>query len=58
MWSKHLLAMNGLKESVQMRKYEGRNPLSEYQATGVELFQQLLVKIRRDSVFSFFAYSP
>merc|ERR1711988_220662 len=57
-WSKHLVAMNGLKETVQMRKYEGRDPLSEYQVAGVELFQQLLAKIRRDSVFSFFSYSP
>ena len=56
-WSKHLVSMNGLKETVQMRKYEGLDPLKEYQASGVELFQQLLVKTRRDSIFSFFAYS-
>ena len=30
--------MNGLKETVQMRKYEGLDPLKEYQASGVELF--------------------
>merc|ERR1711871_1172689 len=56
-WSKHLVSMNGLKETVQMRKYEGLDPLKEYQASGVELFQQLLVKTRRDSIYSFFAYS-
>lgn len=57
-WSKHLVMMNGLKETVQMRKYEGRDPLNEYQAEGVTLFQQLLDTIRRDSIYSFFAYSP
>jgi len=57
-WSKQLVTMDLLKETVQMRKYQGLNPLDEYRSEGVELFKALRATTRRDAVFSYFAYSP
>ena len=57
-WSKQLVTMDLLKETVQMRKYQGLNPLDEYRSEGVELFKELRATTRRDAVFSYFAYSP
>ena len=57
-WSEQLVTMGLLKETVQMRKYQGLNPLDEYRSEGVELFKALRATTRRDAVFSYFAYSP
>lgn len=51
-WSDHLQAMENLKESVILRKYQGRDPLSEYQNEAFKLFQGLENTMRRNAVFS------
>lgn len=51
-WSDHLQFMENLKESVILRKYEGRDPLVEYQNEAFTLFEGLEDTMRFNSVFS------
>jgi preprotein translocase subunit SecA len=51
-WSEHLQAMENLKESVLLRKYQGRDPVSEYQNESFKLFQGLEQVMRFNAVFS------
>ena len=45
-------AMENLKESVVMRQYQGRDPLSEYTAEAFALFKGLEDSMRVNAVFS------
>ena len=51
-WSDHLQTMENLKESVILRKYQGLDPVSEYQNESFQLFQGLEDTMRRNAVFS------
>lgn len=51
-WSDHLQAMENLKESVILRKYQNRDPLTEYQNEAFTLFQGLEDTMRFNAVFS------
>ncbi|KAL7563001.1 hypothetical protein ACA910_013526 [Epithemia clementina (nom. ined.)] len=51
-WSDHLQAMENLKESVVMRKFQGRDPLSEYTVDAFTLFKGLEDRMRMNAVFS------
>jgi preprotein translocase subunit SecA len=51
-WSDHLQSMENLKESVVMRKFQGRDPLAEYEADSFTLFQGLEDTMRFNAVFS------
>lgn len=51
-WSDHLQAMENLKESVILRKFEGRDPVAEYRNEAFTLFQGLEDTMRRNAVFS------
>jgi preprotein translocase subunit SecA len=51
-WSDHLQSMENLKESVVLRKYQGRDPLSEYRNEAFQLFQGLEDTMRFNAVFS------
>ena len=51
-WSDHLQTMENLKESVLLRKYQGLDPVQEYQREAFELFQGLEDTMRRNAVFS------
>jgi preprotein translocase subunit SecA len=55
-WSEHLKNMNYLKESVVLRRYQGRDVLQEYITEGAELFEEFLAQARRSTVYSLFAY--
>lgn len=57
-WSEHLRNMNFLKESVILRKYQGRDVLQEYVTEGVTMFQAFLANARRGTTFSLFMYQP
>uniref|UniRef100_A0A7S2CRF3 SecA family profile domain-containing protein n=1 Tax=Florenciella parvula TaxID=236787 RepID=A0A7S2CRF3_9STRA len=56
-WSDHLKNMNFLKESVILRKYQGRDVLQEYVTEGVGMFETFLANSRRSTVFSLMAYT-
>lgn len=51
-WSDHLQAMENLKESVILRKYQGRDPVVEYQNEAFLLFKGLEDTMRFNAVFS------
>lgn len=51
-WSDHLQTMENLKESVILRKYQGLDPVSEYQNESFQLFQGLEDTMRFNAVFS------
>jgi preprotein translocase subunit SecA len=51
-WSDHLQKMENLKESVILRKYQNRDPLTEYQNEAFTLFQGLEDAMRFNAVFS------
>lgn len=57
----NLQAMENLKESVVMRKFQGRDPLSEYTADAFTLFKGLEDRMRVNAVYSLwqsFAVAP
>ncbi|GAX20603.1 preprotein translocase subunit SecA [Fistulifera solaris] len=51
-WSDHLQAMENLKESVILLKYQNRDPVSEYKNQSFNLFKNLEDTMRRNAVFS------
>jgi preprotein translocase subunit SecA len=51
-WSAHLQAMENLKESVLLRTYQGRDPVSEYRNDAFTLFQGLEETMRFNAVYS------
>ncbi|CAB9513768.1 Protein translocase subunit SecA [Seminavis robusta] len=51
-WSDHLQSMENLKESVILRKYQGRDPVVEYQNEAFTLFKGLEDTMRFNTVFS------
>lgn len=51
-WSDHLQAMENLKESVVLRKYQGRDPVAEYQNEAFDKFKGLEDTMRFNAVFS------
>ena len=55
-WSEHLRNMNYLKESVVLRRYQGRDVLQEYITDSAVLFEDFLNTARRNAVYSLFAY--
>ena len=51
-WSSHLQSMENLKESVLLRTYQGRDPVSEYRNDAFNLFQGLEDTMRFNAVYS------
>lgn len=51
-WSDNLQALEDLKESVVLRKYQNLDPLNEYKEEAFALFQGLEDKIRFNTIFS------
>jgi len=51
-WSEHLQYLENLKEAVVVRKFEGKDPLSEYIKEAFDLFQGLEESMQNSAVFS------
>lgn len=51
-WSDHLQNMENLKETVILRKYQGRDPVAEYKNDAFNMFEGLEEKIRFNTVYS------
>ena len=45
-WREHLLALDHLRQGINLRAYGQRDPLNEYKREAFELFESLLVKLR------------
>jgi preprotein translocase subunit SecA len=48
LWREHLATLDHLRSVIGFRGYGQRDPLNEYKAEGFELFQALLVNLRRN----------
>ena len=49
-WTKHLRAMDDLKQVVQNAVYEQKDPLLVYKFESFELFQQMINKVNEDTI--------
>ena len=49
-WMDHLEAMDDLRDSVGLQSYAQRNPISEYRLNGADLFDDMIINIRDDTV--------
>lgn len=47
-WKDHLSTLEHLRDVIRLRAYGQRDPLNEYKTEAFALFEQLLVRIRRD----------
>ena len=54
LWKEHLLNLDHLKEGIGLRGYGQRNPLNEYQKEGFEMFQELIQRIKEETIFRLF----
>ncbi len=49
-WIEHLHNMDSLREGIHLRGYGQKDPLMEYKKEGFDMFEQLLLDIKRDGV--------
>ena len=49
-WREHLLAMDHLKEGIGLRGYAQQNPLIEYKREGLEMFQEMIERIKGETI--------
>jgi preprotein translocase subunit SecA len=54
LWKDHLLAMDHLKEGINLRGYGQKNPLTEYKREGYEMFEQMADQVQTDVVSQLF----
>jgi len=53
-WKDHLLSMDHLREGIGLVGYAQKKPIDEYKRAGFEMFAELLARIARESVATFF----
>ena len=49
-WMDHIDAMDQLREGIGLRAYGNRNPITEYQIEGYDMFDEMVQLIREDTV--------
>ena len=57
-WMDHLEAMDDLRDSIGLQAYAQRNPLNEYKIAGAELFDEMIVSVRDDTVRGILSVVP
>ncbi|MBI9086902.1 MAG: preprotein translocase subunit SecA [Desulfobacterales bacterium] len=50
LWKDHLLSMDHLKEGIGLRGYAQQNPLLVYKKEGFELFQEMIGRIKEETI--------
>jgi len=50
LWKDHLLSMDHLKEGIGLRGYAQKDPLKEYQREGFDMFSDLVIRIKEESL--------
>ena len=50
LWKDHLLSMDHLKEGIGLRGYAQQNPLLVYKKEGFEMFQEMIGRIKEQTV--------
>jgi preprotein translocase subunit SecA len=53
-WKDHLLNMDHLKDGIGLRGYGQRDPLKEYQKEGYEMFLDMSLRIKEETVRNLF----
>jgi len=48
-WKEHLLALDHLRQGINLRAYAQRDPLNEYKSEAFELFQSMLTQLRENT---------
>jgi preprotein translocase subunit SecA len=48
LWREHLLSLEHLRQAVSLRGYAQRDPLHEYKSESFQLFEHMLVRLRRE----------
>jgi preprotein translocase subunit SecA len=54
LWREHLYALDHLREGVYLRAYAQKDPLVEYKKESLELFDELMERIRNESMMRIF----
>ncbi|AQT60482.1 preprotein translocase subunit SecA [Cellvibrio mixtus] len=49
-WKDHLATMDHLRQGINLRSYAQRNPKQEYKREAFELFQSLLMTVKRETI--------
>ena len=50
LWKDHLLSMDHLKEGIGLRGYAQQNPLLVYKKEGFEMFQDMIARIKEETL--------
>jgi len=50
LWKDHLLSMDHLKEGIGLRGYAQQNPLLVYKKEGFDLFQDMINRVKKDTI--------
>ncbi|MGA9262344.1 MAG: preprotein translocase subunit SecA, partial [Desulfobacterales bacterium] len=50
LWKDHLLSMDHLKEGIGLRGYAQQNPLLVYKKEGFEMFQEMIARIKEETL--------
>jgi preprotein translocase subunit SecA len=58
LWKDHLLSMDHLKEGIGLRGYAQQNPLLIYKKEGFEMFQNLIERIKEETLSVLFRIQP
>ena len=56
LWKDHLLNMDHLKEGIGLRGYAQQNPLVIYKKEGFEMFQDMIEKVKKDTLNILFRF--
>ena len=57
-WMDHLEAMDDLRDSINLQAYAQRNPVNEYKLAGADLFDEMILSIRDDTVRQILSAMP
>ncbi|KAF6003953.1 hypothetical protein F1559_004337 [Cyanidiococcus yangmingshanensis] len=58
LWSEHLRKLALLRDMSALQSLRQVDPLQQYQSDGFVLFEEMLSQIRRNTIYSFFLYTP
>ena len=57
-WMDHIDAMDQLKQGIGLRAYRQRDPVSEYQIEGMNMFDEMIYTIKEDTVKTLYRVKP
>jgi preprotein translocase subunit SecA len=58
LWQEHLVTIDHLNDSVRLRSYSQKDPLSEFKHDGMRLFQLLIAEIDKEIATTLFKVTP